>query len=122
VLGRDVLVLELLRLVEGAVEHLAERVRDLRLQVLGALHRGLAAQALLGLCAERVRRGARALDEGTRQLLVEQREQQVLGVDLRVAGAASKLLRGGDGLLALDGQLLEVHVLLLCVSGCWGRL
>ena len=110
VLGRDVVVLELARLLLGAVEHLAECVRDLRLQVLGALHGGPRREPLLRLCAQRVGRGAGALDDRARQLLVEQREQQVLGVDLRVAGAARKLLRGGDGLLALDGQFVEVHV------------
>ena len=48
-------------------------------------------------------------DERARQILVEQREQQVLGVELGVAEAARALLRGGDRLLRLDRQLVEVH-------------
>ena len=58
-------------------------------------------ELLLGL-------GAQALPVGE-ELLVEQREQQVLGVDLGVAAAARELLRGRDRLLALDRQLVEVH-------------
>jgi hypothetical protein len=52
-----------------------------------------------------------------RQLLVEQREQQVLGIELGIARAARQLLRCGDGFLSLDGQLVEVHCQFL-LSGC----
>ncbi len=51
----------------------------------------------------------RVRDERARQLLVEQREQQVLGVELGIAKTARALLRGGDRLLALHRQLVEVH-------------
>ncbi len=37
--------------------------------------------------------------ELARQLLVEEREQQMLGIELRVAAPARQLLRGRDGLL-----------------------
>ena len=50
-----------------------------------------------------------------RQLLVEQSEQQVLGVELRVAHAARQLLGGGDRLLGFQGQFVEVHFR----SGSW---
>ena len=110
-LGRDVLVLELARLVERPVEHAREggaRGGLLR----GALDRRLRAQLRLRLGAQRAGVG----DELLHQLLVEQREQQVLGVELGVAAPARELLRGRDRLLALDRQLGEVHQCL--VSGC----
>jgi hypothetical protein len=67
VLGRDVLVVHALRLVEGPVEHLRERGADLRL-LRRALDRRLAAQRGLGLRAQR----SRVRNELLRQLLVEQ--------------------------------------------------
>ncbi len=114
VLGGDVVVLELARLVERLVEHAAERSARLGL-LRGALDRRLGGERRLGLGAERSRVGHELLDE----LLVEQREQQVLGVELGVAHPARKLLRGRDGLLALDRQLVEVHQGV--TSGCWAR-
>ncbi len=96
VLGRDELVLELAHLLLGAVEDLAEGAGGLRLQVVGALHRGLALQVGLGLRTNL--RGALA-EQRLRQLLVEERQQQMLGMDLGVAAAARKLLRSGDRLL-----------------------
>ena len=94
VLGRDVLVLHPARLVEGLVEHLAERARDVRL-LRGALDRRLGAERRLGLRAE----ARRVRHQLLGKLLVEQREQQVLGVELRVAHPARQLLRGCDRLL-----------------------
>ena len=103
-LRRDVLVLELLRLVEGAVEHLGERGRHGRL-LLRALDARLLRECRLGLRAQRVGVG----HELARQLLVEEREEQVLGIELGVAAPARKLLRSRDGLLRLDRQLVEIH-------------
>src|SRR5215207_479176 len=105
--GRDVVVVHALRLVERLVEDLREGRADLRL-LRRALDRRLAAQRGLRLRAQPSRVG----DELLRQLLVEQREQQVLGVELRVAHPARKLLRSAYGLLALECQLVEVHLLL----------
>src|SRR5205823_13767056 len=51
-------------------------------------------------------------NELARQLLVEEREQQMLGVELGVALSARKLLRGRDGFLGLDRQLREIHAVL----------
>jgi len=65
----------------------------------------LLCEACVGLGAER----ARVRHELPRQLLVEQREQQVLGIELWVARPARQLLCCGDCLLGLDGQLVEVH-------------
>ena len=83
VLGRDVLVLELARLVVGAVEDARERAPR-PAAAARALDGRLAAQRRLGLGAQLG--GVR--DQLLRQLLVEQREQQVLGIDLRVARGA----------------------------------
>ena len=62
---------------------------------------------------------ARSLDERPRELLVEQREHEVLGIDLGVAAAARQLLRGADRLLRLDGQPVEVHVLFVGRGSVW---
>ena len=111
VLGRDVVVLELPGLVERLVEDARERRARLGL-LRRALDRGLRGERGLGLGAQ----GGRVGHELRRQLLVEQREQQVLGIELGIAGPARKLLRGRDGLLALDRQLVEIH-LVPCASG-----
>ncbi len=79
VLGRDVVVLEPGLLILGAVQYLRERVRDPGLHVRGT-GRGRPPGELL------LRVGAQALPVGE-QLLVEQRQQQVLGVDLGVPAA-----------------------------------
>ncbi len=68
-LGRDVLVLQLLRLVGRLVEDARERGAGLRL-LRGALDRGLRGERRLGLGAQRGGIG----HELRRQLLVEQRE------------------------------------------------
>ncbi len=112
VLARDEVVLELRALSIGAVEHLPERRRGLR-QRLRATRRRSRCCLLLGL-------GAKVLPVGE-ELLVEQREQQVLRIDLRVTAAARQLLRGSDRLLALDRQLVEVHQSFLRTGGCAGR-
>jgi hypothetical protein len=110
VLGRHVLVLHALRLVECLVEHARELRADLRL-LLRALDARLGRECRLRSSAKCVLVG----HELARQLLVEQREQQVLGVELGIGGAARKLLRSGDRLLGLDRQLVEIHYVL---SGC----
>ena len=104
VLGRDVVVLELLGLVGSAVEHARERRADLRL-LLRSLGGRLGVERRFGLRAQLGRVGNQLL----RQLLVEQRQQQVLGVELGVAHAARELLGGGDRLLRFQRQLVEVH-------------
>ena len=101
VLGRDEVVLELRLLALGLVEDLLQRVRDARLHVPGAGRRRPPGELLLRL-------GAQALPVGE-ELLVEQREQQVLRVDLRVPALARQLLGGRDRLLSLNRQPIEVH-------------
>ena len=104
VLGRHVVVLQLLRLVERPIEDLRQRGRHGGL-LLPALDPRLPGQLLLGRRAKLFGR----FHECARQILVEQCEQQVLGVELGVAEAARALLRGGHRLLRLDRQLVEVH-------------
>jgi hypothetical protein len=63
-----------------------------------ALHGRLLRELGLALGAERLDRFPRSLNERPRELLVEQRDAEMLGVDLGIAAAPRKLLRGGDGL------------------------
>jgi hypothetical protein len=114
--SRDVLVLELAHLVFGRVEDAREGGARLRLAVRAADLRALA-ELLLGLGAQRLRVG----DELPRQLLLEQREGEVLRIELRAAGATRQLLCGCDRLLALDRQSGEVHQCDLLSGGWAGR-
>ena len=84
-LRRDVVVFQPLRLVAGLVEHAREGGRDIRL-LLRALDRRLRAQRRLGLRAQLRRIG----NELLRELLVEQRQQQVLGIELGIAHAGAQ--------------------------------
>ena len=113
-LGRDVVVAELLPLVVRLVEQSRERGRDRGL-LLAALHRRQRGDLPLDVRAQ-------ALPVGE-ELLVEQREQQVLWRDLRVAAPAREVLRSRDRLLALDRQLVEIHVPFSFrgAGGCAGR-
>src|SRR5207253_7984705 len=101
-LRRDVVVLELPTLLVGLVEHAGERRGNTGL-LLAALYRGARIELLL-----RFRAQALPIRE---QRLVEQPEQQVLGIELGVAAAPRVLLRGRDRLLCLDRQLVEVHLM-----------
>ncbi len=107
-LDRGVLVAESAHLLEGLVEHAAERRRSLRLRG-SARDRGLVAQTRLRLSAQLRGAVARAVDERSRQLLLEQRHGQVIWRQLGIARSARELLRCGDGLLRLEGQAIEVH-------------
>src|SRR5262249_46749930 len=61
---------------------------------------------------ERVRVAARLANQpGDAVLLLEQRKQQVLGLDLLVVAADGEALRLGDGLLQAGGELVETHCL-----------
>ena len=87
VLHGDVVVAEVAHLLLGLVEHARERGRDGGL-LSGALDRRPRRKLLLGVGAQL----GSVRNELLRQLLVEEREQQVLGVDLWVAGAPGALL------------------------------
>ena len=88
VLDRDEVVAERPRLVEGLVEHAAERCAGLRLGAAG--DRRLLPEAGLGLAAQRLRARAGALDDRPRQLLVEKRDRQVVGRQLGIARAGAQ--------------------------------
>ena len=109
VLDRDELVSEFPHLVERRVEHAAEARRRLRLRA-AAGDGGQLADSRLGFGAKGRGAVAGTVDESAGQLLVEERQRQVVGGELGVARAPRELLRGGDRLLALECQLLEVHV------------
>ena len=108
VLDRDELVAELAHLIEGAVEDAAEPRGCLRLPA--ARDGGQLRESRLRLGAKRSRAIAGTVDERPGELLVEERKRQMVRRELGIAGAARKLLRGGDRLLALECQLLKVHV------------
>ena len=101
VLGRDEVVAHQLAFLVGALEHAREGRGRVRL-LLAALHGRQRRHLALGVGAQRLPAGE--------ELLVEQRQQQVLGGQLGVAAAQRRVLRGSDRLLALDCQLAEVHV------------
>ena len=110
-LGGDVLVLEPAHLLLGAIEDAREVRGGVRL-LRGALDGRLLRELRLALGAQRLDRLPGALDERAGELLVEERDAQVLGVDLGIAAAARQLLGGGDRFPGLDGQPVEVHLFL----------
>ena len=105
VLDGDVLVVELLRFGARLVERARQPGRHARL-LCGALHGRLLCQPRFCLRPQRLRRR----DERARQLLVEQRQQKMLGIDLGVAAAPRVLDGGCDCFLRLDGETIEVHL------------
>src|SRR5436305_1513055 len=104
------------RFFDRLVEDARERRADLRL-LRSALGRRLRAQRGLGLGAQRVRVG----NELARQLLVEQRDEQVLRIELGIAHPPRELLRRGDGFLRFQRQLVEIQRFSLVLS-CRNRL
>ena len=86
--------------------------RGLRLRG-AARDRGLVPHACLCLGAQLRGAVARAIDERSRQVLLEQRDRQVIRRELGIAQPARKLLRARDRLLRLECQLVEVHYRLL---------
>ena len=121
-LDGDVLVLERARLDERVVQGLAEPCGRLGLR-RAAADRGLLREPRLRLAAHRSRIRPGAPDERPRQLLVEQRDREVVGGHLGIAGTACELLGARDRLAALDRQLRKVHLAPqdLVAGGCDGR-
>src|SRR5262249_46238679 len=88
------------------------RRRDPRLDVGGAAGRRALRKLLLGLRAQPLPVGE--------QLLVEEGEQQVLRIDLRIPALDRERLRSRDRLLCLDGQPVEIHSYCPLVAGGFG--
>src|SRR5262249_41235877 len=96
VLGRDVVVLELALLRLGAVENLLQRVRDPRLHVRSSRRSRARGELLLRIGPESL--------PVREEVLIQERKQEMLWVDLGVPATPRQFLRPRDGLLALDGQ------------------
>ena len=112
VLGRDVLVAEPARLLVGAPG--AGRIRSwpsAGAAPASPVTVGRASSASLARAANPLRIGARAPQHrhDDAAVLLEQRDEQVLGRDLRVAARAGQPLRGGKRLLGLDGEAICLH-------------
>ena len=110
VLGRGVLVLELLRLLGRLLEQLGQPAADVDVGAR-APHLGLRVERALGGLATCAGVDPDLAQERAREpvLLVEQRQQQVLRRQLLVPAAPGQLMRGLDRLSGLDGQLVEPH-------------
>ena len=108
VLGRDVLVLELLRLVLGAIEELREPVREVGLRA-GDLRD--AAQLVLDARRDERRLRADLVEDraGDPLLLREEREHEVLDLDRLVVAAARLRLGARQRLLGLHRELFRSH-------------
>ena len=110
VLGRDVLVLARLGVAEGGLEDAVQRGGERRLRAavhLGQAPRG-AARAAPGAASSG---DPELLEDRDRAALGlrEQRPQQVGRRDLAVAAPRGEALGLGEGLLALEGELVEAH-------------
>src|SRR5687767_1576347 len=98
-LDRDELVVERAHLLLAAVEDLGERSRGARLLSGDSADGRLSRELRFTPLSDRVDRVSRPLHERARELLVEQRDAQVLRVDLRIAAPARELHRGADSFL-----------------------
>jgi hypothetical protein len=108
VLGRDVLVLERLRLAQACFRTRVE----LRGDVGGAavrLRQGGEAPLDVGGEAAEVRAELAERRRDDAPLLAEERLQEVLGRHLRVVALLRQGLGGGQGLLGLHRELVETH-------------
>jgi hypothetical protein len=108
-LDRDVVVLEALRLVLGFLEELKSASTERRLRTAGHLGNGF--QSFLEFPADRPGARPGTLDQWSRDplALLEQRDQQVLRQDFRVASPHGAVHRVAHRLLALRGQSIHTH-------------
>jgi hypothetical protein len=112
VLDGDVLVLQARGLLLGVLERQREPARDAHVTARARpRHARPRLERLRDVGADRVDVDAGALEQARDQAvgLVEQREQQVLDVELGVTEAHRLGLRVVDGLLGLLGQTVDVH-------------
>ena len=110
VLGRDVLVAHPARLLVGVLEE-ADQVLAERRRARLAADRGLGVERLVRAPAHALRVGPGAAQHGhdDAAVLLEQRQQQMLRRDLRIAARASEALRGRERLLRLDCESVCLH-------------
>ena len=109
-LGSDELVAALGGFLVGEVEEPVEVARDGEV-ALGSLHLGHALDQILQGLPEGGHVGPGALHDRGRAavLLVEEGEQQVLGLDEAVVVGEREALGVGQGLLELGGQFVDSH-------------
>jgi hypothetical protein len=110
VLAGDVLVLELLGLLGGLVQHVLQAPPHVDVGG-GPAHLRLLIEGCLHLAGDRLGIHAQLPQQRTGHalLLLEEREQQVLGRDLLMVALISEIPRRAQRLLRLDGQLFESH-------------
>ena len=111
VLDGDVVVLEVAPLAVGGAQDLAQRVgRAGRLRAVA--ERGKRVERGVGLAADAGGIGADLLEQrrDDRLLLLEQRDEHVLGRHLGVAALLGEGLRRGDDLAGLEGEAIRVHM------------
>ena len=106
----NVLVAALLRFLVGDVKELSEVARHHHLAG-GALHLGQARNGVGKSLLQSIRISARLADKPGHPavLLVEEGEEQVLGLDVLAVLAQRIALRLGEGLLQLGSELFETH-------------
>jgi hypothetical protein len=101
VLGGNVLVLEIGRFFESAVEQAVERIRHLGLRRAAAGNLGQAFDVTIDIAQQRLRANAHLLQHRRHNALsiFEQRCQQVQRLQFRIAVLGCKLARALDRLL-----------------------
>jgi hypothetical protein len=109
VLGRDVLVLEAPRLLEGLVEHVLELAPDV---CVAPTHLRQSRQLPIQPLAHRPRTLSRALEQGRHDatLLYQQRLEQVQAGHLLVIAPARRRLGRSQGISGLRGQSVQSHL------------
>jgi hypothetical protein len=114
VLGGDVLVLESFRLVLGLGQHLPRAHRRVELLVAAGNARPVRKRGL-NLLMDDCRVGADLLDELGNQplVLLQESQQDVLGVNLVVLETGGNALSGGNRLLRLLSKPIDVHIIML---------
>jgi hypothetical protein len=108
-LGRGVLVLELLRFALGRFDEVARLARKGDLDA--ALLLGQAVERLGDLAGDALRIGADLLQERRDQpaLLLGEREEDVLGQHLRLAGTGRQILRSDERFTGFYSELVQSH-------------
>src|SRR6185436_2724054 len=117
-LGSDVLVAALLRFLVGDVEELRELAREVDL-ARGAFDLGQFLDLLRKTLLERSGISARLGEEAGNARVLEQRNQQVLGLDVLVVVPERGALRLGEGFLELGGELFKAHAWPLTLWFLW---